>query len=110
MNKKIVGIILCTLMLATIPLAAAMPHEAENATENTGIFDRTVVQGIILGSKTEGRVTSFFAIFVHYKIYSLLGGEKDSGVLMFQKVSFTGKFTGKIGQFFIMGTFPGSPK
>ena len=109
MNKKIVGIILCTLMLATIPLAAAMPHEAENATENTGIFDRTVVQGIILGSRSEGRVTSFFAIFVHYKTYSLLG-EKDSGVLMFQKVSFTGKFTGHLGRFFVMGTFPGSPK
>ncbi len=109
MNKKIVGIILCTLMLATIPLAAAMPHEANNATENTGIFDRTVVKGIILGSRTEGRVTSFFAVFVQYKTYSFLG-EKDSGILMFQKVSFIGKFTGKIGQFFIMGTFPGSPK
>ena len=109
MNKKIVGIILCTIMLATIPLAAAMPHDAGNAAENTGIFDRTVVKGIILGSKTEGRVTTFFALFVQYKTYSLLG-EKDSGVLMLQKVSFTGKFVGKIGTFFIMGTFHGSPK
>ena len=106
MNKKIVGIILCTLMLAAIPVAAGTSSDTD--TEKTGIFGKTYVRGFILGSRTEGIVTSFFALLVHYRTYSLFG-ETDSGVLVFQKVSFIGKFSGHLGRFYVMGTFRGTP-
>ena len=106
MNKKILGIILCVIMLMAIPVAAGM--QSTTSDKNDGIFGRTTVRGVILGSQSEGRSSSFFALFVHYTSYSLLGGEQ-SGYIIMKRVSFPGKFMGYMGKFYIAGSFWGTP-
>ena len=107
MKSKIVAILLCMLMIAVIPLAAGMNCATETGQESDGIFSKTVVRGVILGSKTDGKTTSFFALRVHYTTYNLFG-EDESGFIMFQKVSFNSKFTGYLGKFYVSGAFRGS--
>ena len=104
MNKKIVGVVLCLLMLTVIPVAVGMQSTVD---ENDALLKRTVVRGVILNSKTEGRTTTFFALYVHYATYGLMG-EIDSGVLMLKRVSFNGKFNGFMGKFYVAGSFWGS--
>ena len=103
MNKKIVGTLVCMLILASIPIVAGTHvEEKEDA-----LFGRTIVRGIILNPNTEGRTTSFFALRVHYTTYNLLG-EVDSGVLILKRVVFRGNFVGYMGNFYISGTFRGT--
>jgi hypothetical protein len=106
MNKKIVGVLFCLIMLAAIPMAAGMQSDAESE-DSLGLFGRTTVRGFILGSRTEGRITSFYALRVVYTTSSLFG-EDESGVVMFQRISFTGKFTGHLGRFYVNGMFRGT--
>ena len=109
MKKKILGVLLCMLMLATIPVAAGMQYDTETEEESLGLFSETTVNGFILGSSTAGFKTSFFALFVKYSISNLFG-EEESGVLILQRVTFFGKFTGNIANFYISGTFRGTPQ
>ena len=105
MNKKIIGILLCMLMLATtIPIVAGGNTDT---VAPAGPFSKTTVRGFILGSRTEGMVTSFFAILVHYTTSSLIA-EDVSGVIILQRVSFVGKFTGHMGRLYISGMFRGT--
>ena len=106
MNKKIIGVLLCLIMLAAIPTAAGMQSDAESE-DSLGLFGRTTVRGFILGSRTEGRITSFFALRVVYTTSSLFG-EDESGVVMFRRVTFMGDFTGYLGQFCVNGMFRGT--
>ena len=106
MNKKILCILVCMLMLAIIPTAAGMQRDNEKE-KSDGIFDRTYVQGFILGSQTEGIYTTFFALRVKYTTYNLFG-QADCGVLILHRVTFPGRLNGYIGQFYISGQFWGS--
>ena len=106
MNKKIVGIMLCLLMLMAIPIAAGI-QTTTTKDSSDGMFGRTYIRGIILGHRTEGRTTTFFALYVHYTHYKLLG-EPESGFVILKPVSFNGKFMGHMGLFYISGTFYGS--
>jgi len=105
MNKKLIGVALCFIMLSTIPVAAGLTDTASD--ESDGIFGRTVVRGVILFPRTEGRTTTFFAVFVHYTTYKLLG-EPESGVLILKHVEFNGKFIGVMSKFYVAGTFRGT--
>jgi len=107
MNKKILAVLLCMLMVAVVPVATGMQCGPETDDVSAGLFSRTVVRGFILGSRTEGMVTSFFALSVYYTTYSLFG-EEESGVLVLQTVRFIGKFTGHMGRFYVSGTFHGT--
>jgi hypothetical protein len=107
MNKKIVGILICMLMLSTIPVVAGIHGDTETTTGSDGLLGRTVVRGVILGSHSTDRTTSFFALRVHYTTYSLFG-QPESGFLILKRVTFTGQFIGYLGKFYIAGTFRGS--
>ena len=112
MKKKIIigslMAVLMLVMLATIPVAVGMQYDTETE-ESLGLFSETTVNGFILGSSTAGFKTSFFALFVKYSISNLFG-EEESGVLVLQRVTFFGKFTGNIGDFYISGSFRGTPQ
>ena len=107
MNKKILAVLLCMLVVATVPVATAMAQAPQEEDETTGIFSRTRVCGLILGSKSNGLTTSFTALFVSYKTNNLIA-EDESGILILKRVTFMGKFTGYMGKFFVCGTFRGS--
>ena len=106
MKKKLIGILLCMLKIATVPIAAGINNDVQEDQEKDGILSRTVVRGFILSSNVGERSTSFFALRVHYTTYNLFG-EEQTGVLMLKRVTFTGKFTGHLGNFYIAGTFRG---
>lgn len=107
MNKKVIALLLCMLVLATVPVASAMAQAPQEEDETTGIFSRTRVCGFILGKKSNGLTTSFTALCVSYKTNNLIA-EDESGILILKRVTFLGKFTGYMGNFFICGSFPGS--
>lgn len=105
MNKKILVVVFCLSMVATIPIAAGMQPRQNH--EPSGIFGRTYICGIILGLRTNGRYTSFIAVFCHYTVYRLLHSE-ESGYIVLEQVTFNKRFSGFQGDFFIRGTFQGT--
>ena len=107
MNRKILAVLLCMLFAVTVPVATAMAEAPQEEDEATGIFSRTRVTGLILGSKSNGLTTSFTALFVSYKTNNLIA-EDESGILILKRVTFMGKFTGYMGQLFVCGSFRGS--
>ena len=94
-------------MLMAIPIAAGMQSTTTDSGSDA-LFGRTVVRGYILGHKEQGRTTVFFALFVHYTTYSLMGGA-HSGYLIMKRVAFNGNFMGAMGKFYIAGSFHGTP-
>lgn len=62
-NKKIMGILLCTLMIATIPMAAGM--NTDNEKDTTDLFGWTVIRGLIFNIKKIGNDLYFRAIRLH---------------------------------------------
>lgn len=107
MSKKIGAILLCMLLVATIPVASGLAQPEETKEAPVGILSKTQVFGLILGSRTSGYSTSFFAVCVFYKTNNLIA-EDESGVIMFQRVSFVGNFNGFMGKLFVAGSFRGS--
>ena len=93
MNKKIIGIFICMLLLMTIPVSASHDDSKDNP---TGPLTKTTVRGIVCLVHTQEGIlkdtTSFLAIRVKYTTSSLLG-EDVSGTLILKRVTFKGKFT-----------------
>lgn len=112
MNKKLIVIFFCMLMLAAIPLAAGQTNdtkkEINSPGEPQGFLGKTYVRGFIFGYHHEGLMTSFFAIFCHYKTIYLIR-PPVSGYYMMENIQFLGKINGHIGMFYINGFFHGTP-
>ena len=106
MKKKLISVLLCMLILATIPIATGMQCDKESE-ESLGLFSKTTVKGFIFGSSTTGLKTTFFAVVVKYTTSNLFG-EEESGILVLREVTFLGKFCGQMGDFYISGTFRGT--
>jgi len=107
MNTKLGAMLLCVLLIATVPVASGMAQSVQTSEDSVGLFSKTQVVGLILGSRTSGITTSFFAVCVFYKTNNLIA-EDESGVLLFQRVSFVGKFNGFMGKLFVFGSFKGN--
>lgn len=109
MHKKIVGIVICMLMLLTIPVATAQENFEDD--DVTGPLSMTYVHGFIIGLNVqEGLLQdtiSFLALRVKYVTTNPLQ-EDMSGTIILQQVTFSGKFNGYLGQFYINGVFRGS--
>jgi len=102
MKRKILGILVCMLLLATIPLAAGM----NNPSEQQPMEDkRTFVSGFIGFSRISGGGTyiTFFAIAVRHG--QMFG---EYGMWRLQLVRFDSEFHGIIQAPFILGWFEGS--
>ena len=111
MKKKLVGIVICLMMLATILPVTAMATQSakEPQTEPAGLFDRTTIRGFVLFKRTAdgGSSIQFFALRLHYTTLSLTG-ERESGVIQFQPIKIPNTLSGFYGKFYIIASFRGS--
>jgi hypothetical protein len=65
-KRKILGIFICVLMLATIPLAAGMAVDSEPNDPQTTEIGRTVITGVVFNYRPNGLGHKFFALRVRY--------------------------------------------
>jgi len=109
MKKICVALLLTTLMLATIPIAAGIQpvvNQREDANQD-GLFGRTYIRGIIFGYHHYGFRTDVNAIFCRYTIIHLFR-PPETGFYIFHHLTFFRKFIGYHGIFLIDGIFRGT--
>jgi hypothetical protein len=81
-KRKVLGIFICVLMLATIPLAAGMTLDSEPETTDVG---RTIIRGFVLNYRPTGLGHKFFALRVHYT--EITGTTRTMGIVTMKTVS-----------------------
>ncbi len=84
-KRKILGIFICVLMLATIPLAAGMTVDSEPDDPETTDLGRTIIRGVYFNYRPSGLGHKFFALRVHYT--EITGLTRTSGVVTMRPVS-----------------------
>jgi len=99
-KRKILGVFLCMLMIATIlPAVAGVSEDKKIKTdEPNGIIGKTFMRGIITKPRlvNGGSHVTFRAIYVHYVTWDLR--ETQRGVLRgFQKITLKNNFIGHCG-------------
>jgi hypothetical protein len=106
--KKIIAIFMCMLMIMLIPVAAGATDK--NVKEpQTADIGYTIIRGFITKPQLEngGHFISFRCIYVHYMEKGI--GAKEHGSLhMLQKLIVENKFTGYIGNHFIIAKIHGT--
>jgi hypothetical protein len=110
MKSKLVGIMICVMMLATILPITAMATTDSTAHKNpSGPFDHTTIRGIVLFKRTSdgGKNIHFFAIRIHYSTI-WLSGEHEDGVLKMSPIVIPSDMTGFYGGFYIFVSFHGA--
>jgi len=111
MKKKLVGIIVCVMMLATILPLTAMAQQAttEPQKDPAGLFDHTFIRGFVMFKRIadEGNSVRFYALRLHYFTVSL-NGEHESGVLRMQPITIPNTLTGFYGKHYIVASFRGN--
>jgi len=116
MKKKVIGILVCMMLMAMIPVAAGLNCDTEttetklicnNEPGREGLLDYTIIRGVTLFSRsTFGGEFRFFAVRIHYTtIY--IGGVK-SGTIILRSITLPSIPNGFIGNFYIMGSFRGN--
>jgi hypothetical protein len=108
MKNKLVGILICVMMLVTIlPITAlaTICSEPQAAADGLG---RTTVRGFVLFRRTSdgGKTAQFFAIRLHYSTISV-SGERSSGILRMEPITIPSSINGYLGQMYIVGSFRG---
>ena len=116
-KRKIIGILVCMMLMAMIPAATGLSCDTETPTEiksisnnepePEGFFDRTIIRGFVLFPRStfDGEFR-FFAVRIYYTtIY--LGGVK-SGTIMLRSMSLSNIPNGFIGNCYIIGSFRGN--
>lgn len=104
-KKKIIGLLVCMLVLMTIPLAAGIEITPEPEEEPVQLGS-TVLRGIITKPRLTvgGHYITFRALRLHYRVRSL--GETKSGLLRgFQKITVSTDFMGFLGNHYVLARF-----
>jgi hypothetical protein len=83
MKAKILSILICMLMLATLPLAAGAVNSEQDAETTDSVFGWTVIRGFVGNIKKEGNDLYFRAIRLHYS--EITGMESSFGVIKFKR-------------------------
>ncbi len=86
MKKKILCILVCMLLLATIPLAAGMSFDNETEDETTGLVGWAWLRGWVLNPKVVGNKVHARALRLHY--IEVSGTETNIGIVRFKQVEF----------------------
>ncbi len=111
MKRKIIGIAICVMMLATILPITAMAKQvaSDPKADPAGLFDKTIIRGIVLFKRTTdgGSSVRFFAMRLHYLTISL-SGERVSGIIKFQPITIPNTLSGFYGKFYIIASFRGN--
>jgi len=108
MNSKVVGILVCMMMLTTIPIASGLNCEVGYKCGTTGIFDKTIIRGIVLFPRVsqDGKTINFLALRLSFRTIYLDG--ITHGIVKFQRIQIPNNFKGYLGNFYIFGSFRGS--
>jgi hypothetical protein len=108
MKKKVIGILVCVMVLAMMPMAAGLGVEKESSvTGPTQYLDKTLIRGIVLFPRSSiGGDFKFFAVRLHYTTISL-GGIK-CGTILLRSITLPDIPTGFVGNFYLMGSFRGN--
>ena len=69
-KRKILGILVCMLMLTTIPLAAGSINEETSDAETTDLIGRAIVRGFFMNPEYNGNDIQFRAIRIHYTVFT----------------------------------------
>jgi hypothetical protein len=83
--KRIIGLIVCMLLLTTIPIAAGV-HVEENNEQPADLIGMTWVRGWIFNPKSVLGMIHARAIRLHY--IEITGMETDLGIVRVREVSF----------------------
>ncbi len=86
-KRKILGISICVLMLATIPLAAGMTVNSEPGDPETEATEvgRTIIRGFVFNYRPSGLGHKFFALRVHYT--EITGTTRTMGIITMKSAS-----------------------
>ena len=84
-KRKIIGLIVCFLMIATIPLAAGIATDDNPEDPQTSEFGRTIVRGFVFNYRPSGFGHKFFALRIHY--IEITGRTRTMGVITMRPVS-----------------------
>ena len=92
MKKQLIGFIVCSLLLCTIPLAAGINIATENDEEPaSGLLGWAWIRGWVMSPRELGNYMSGRAIRVHFIDFS--GLETKAGIIKVKLISFkTGAF------------------
>ena len=82
MKSKLVGIMMCMMLVAAVPLTAGAIIPKNQTSQPVNLFDTTIVHGIVLFKRVAdgGKNLRFFALRIEYLTISAHGDHK-SGVI-----------------------------
>ena len=84
MKIKIISILLCTILLASVPLTLGAQIQANKTCETTDSpFGWTIIRGVIENVKKEGNDLVFRAVRLHYT--EITGMELSTGVIKLKR-------------------------
>ncbi|UCD12960.1 MAG: hypothetical protein JSW60_05175 [Thermoplasmatales archaeon] len=108
MKSKLVGILICMMILTTVPIAAGLDNKIESSGKTTGIYDRTMIRGIVLFPRRsqDGKTINFFALRLNFKTINCEG--MIWRVVRLRRVQIPSNFKGYLGRYYIHGLFRGS--
>ena len=86
MRKKLIGLFLCLLLVASIPLAAGIEIEEDEGEQTSDLIGITWLRGFIFNPKVRLGKVHARAIRLHY--VELTGMETDLGIVRVRSVSF----------------------
>ena len=87
MRRKIIGILVCMLMIATIiPATEALHIRDSDETKSTtdSIFGWTIIRGWVANMKKQGNDLYFRAVRLHYT--EITGMEMSTGILRIKRI------------------------
>jgi hypothetical protein len=105
MKKKMIGLLICMLFIATIPMAAGMEISDDDDTTGTTALKKTFMWGMIINPTITSRTITFRAIWVHFRVF----GGGYTGKIVGKRVIVENQGIFKLNPPFIIGLFDGEP-
>lgn len=109
MKKKIIGILICSVLLSAIPVVAESNTIIDNIDDvaPTGVIkDRIIMRGLVLNPHTSiGGSFVFFSLRVHYMSFGTQG--LKTGIVHLRRLTLPEAPNGIITNGFILITFKG---
>lgn len=108
MKSRLVGILMCIMLVAAVPIAAGAVIPKDQQSQPTNLFDTTIIHGIVLFKRVTdgGKNIRFFALRVQYWTISL-DGDHRSGVIKLRPIIIPDSMKGYYRNFYIVAVFHG---
>ena len=86
MKKKITALLVCLLMIATIPLVVGVTEDIESS-PNPDIVGRVWLRGLMFRHIKTGHINNAIAILLHYIEFTPT--ERTKGIVVLKRVEFS---------------------